>query len=85
MKKAVTLTCILLSAVIMLDSFGVWHALFMFYLAGEIPGTHRSVSANFMLELFALLIGFVIARITSRATSPLFAKLSFKRNQKQAA
>jgi hypothetical protein len=85
MKKAVTLTSLLLTTVIILDTFGVWHALFMFYLAGEIPGTRRSVSANFMMELFALLFGFVVARITSRATSPLFAKLTFKHIEKRAA
>lgn len=56
----------------------VWHAMAMFYLAGEIPGTRRSLSANTMMQVFALLIGFVIARIGNRAFLSLFDQLSAK-------
>lgn len=78
MKKLITLTCIALSAIIILDSFNAWHALAMFYLAGEIPGTRQSLSANTMLQFFALLIGFVLARVSNKAVLTLFQKNTFK-------
>jgi hypothetical protein len=82
MKKLITITCIALSAIIILDSFNAWHALIMFYLAGEIPGTRKSISASTMLQIFALLTGFVVARIGNHALQPVFEKFektSFKR------
>lgn len=60
-----------------------WHAVAMFYLAGEIPGTRHSLSASTMMELFALLIGFVIARIGNRAVLSLFDRISMKLNAPQ--
>lgn len=84
MKKAITLICIILSAIIILDSFNAWHAIAMFYLAGEIPGTHTSVNAGTMLSIFALLIGFVVARIGSRFALSLSSRLSAKRPQQRA-
>ena len=67
MKKAITLICIILSAIIILESFNAWHAVAMFYLAGVIPGTRTALNAETMLSLFALLIGFVLARISNYA------------------
>ena len=67
MKKAITIICITLSAILILDSMNAWHAFAMFYLAGEIPGTNHSLSAATMMQLFALLIGFVLARIGNKA------------------
>jgi hypothetical protein len=78
MKKAITIICVILSAILILDSMNMWHALVMFYLAGEIPGTRTSLSASTMMELFALLIGFVIARIGNKAILSLFDQLSTK-------
>jgi uncharacterized membrane protein (DUF485 family) len=83
MKKTITTICLILSAVIILDGFNTWHALAMFYLAGEIPGTHTSISAGTMLSVFALLIGFVLARLGNKAILSLFDRLSFKRTNQR--
>ena len=79
MKKLITIICIILSAIIILDTFDAWHAIAMFYLAGEIPGTRRSISAETMLEFFALLLGFVVARIGNRVVLSLAQSISFRR------
>lgn len=78
MKKALTIIFIILSAILVLDSMNMWHAFAMFYLAGEIPGTRQSISATTMLEVFALLIGFVISRIGNKAFLSIFDRLSVK-------
>jgi len=65
MKKLIITTCLILSALLILDSMNAGQAIAMFYLAGQIPGTKNSVSASTMMEFFALLIGFVLARISS--------------------
>ena len=66
MKKIITVICLSLSTVIIFDSFDAWHAIAMFYFAGEIPGTHTSISPGVMLSVFALLIGFTLARISNK-------------------
>ena len=76
MKKTITIICIILSSILILDSMDAWHAIAMFYLAGEIPGTHQSLNAGTMMELFALLIGFVIARIGNTATLSFFDRVT---------
>ena len=81
MKKAITIICIILSAILILDSMNAWHAIAMFYLAGEIPGTHRSINAGTMMSIFALLIGFVVARIGNKAVLSLFDRLTAKINR----
>jgi len=78
MKKATIIICLSLSALLILDSMNIWHAIVMFYLAGEIPGTRSSLSAVTMMQVFALLIGFVIARIGNRAFLSLFDRLAIK-------
>jgi len=65
MKKAIIITCIVLSGLIILDSMNAGHALMMFLLAGMVPGTTIILSPNDMMSLFALLIGFVLARVTN--------------------
>lgn len=84
MKKAIILTSLILSAILILDTFSVWHAAAMFYLAGEIPGTRTSLSAETMLSIFALLIGFVLSRISNRAVLSLSGRLPFKRSNQHA-
>ena len=84
MKKAITITLTILSALLILDSFGVWHAVAMFFLAGEIPGTRTSVSADTMLSVFALLFGFVLARLVNRAILFFSDYSAFKRADQQA-
>jgi len=81
MKKTITIISLILSAVLILDTMNVWHALFMFYLAGEIPGTRSSVSASIMLQVFALLIGFVLARLSNHAVLYFSRRINFRRAQ----
>lgn len=64
MKKALTILFLSLSAIIILDSLNAVHALMMFLLAGVIPGTNIAVSGDRMLEIFTLLIGFTLSRVT---------------------
>lgn len=64
MKKTLTIIFITLSALLILDSMGTAHAMAMFLLAGIVPGTNIAISADRMLEFFALLIGFVLARVS---------------------
>lgn len=67
MKKALIITLIALSSIMILDTANAGHALFMFFLAGVIPGTNIIISAERMLQLFTLLIGFTLSRITLTA------------------
>jgi hypothetical protein len=71
MKKTIALILTILSALLILDSMDAFHALAMFMLAGIVPGTHIALSATFMLELFTLLLGFVLARIAINVSSRL--------------
>lgn len=84
MKKQLAITLIILSALLILDSANAGHALFMFYLAGEVPGTSVILSANTMMQIFALLIGFVVARIGNHVVMTAINNLS-TRNEKPAA
>lgn len=78
MKKIITIICLTLSTIIILDSFNAWHAIAMFYFAGVIPGTRTSVSPGIMLSIFALLIGFVLARVGNKAVLSLFDHVLLK-------
>jgi len=64
MKKTIAVTLTLLSLLLILDSFNFGHALMMFYLAGVIPGTNIAIDAARMLEFFAVVAGFIVARLT---------------------
>ena len=66
MRKIIILICVTLSVLMILDSFNVGHAFMMFLLAGVIPGTNIAISASTMMELCALVGGFVFARLTHR-------------------
>lgn len=63
MKKLATIIFITLSLFIILDSFNFGHALMMFYLAGIVPGTNIALNAAQMLEFFAIVAGFTVARL----------------------
>lgn len=65
MKNTITVIAIILSLLLILDSFNFGHALMVFYLAGVIPGTNIAIDAARMLELFALIGGFTVARVMS--------------------
>ena len=63
MRKAIIITCLILSGLIILDSFNTGQVLIMFLLAGVIPGTNIALSATTMMEIFALTTGLVIGRL----------------------
>jgi len=63
MKKLITIIMVILSLLLILDSFNFGHALMMFYLAGVIPGTNIALGAAQMLEFFAVVAGFTVARV----------------------
>lgn len=65
MKKALTILFLSLSFVIILDVLNAGEAIFMFVLAGVIPGTNIAIDASRMLEAFTLLIGFTLSRVTT--------------------
>ncbi len=65
MKKNITIVLTIVSAVLILDSLNIGHSLMMFLLAGVIPGTNIAIDGAQMLELFALLAGFTLARVSS--------------------
>jgi hypothetical protein len=64
MRKLIITACTILSILMILDSLNAGHALVMFVLAGVIPGTNIAIDAGRMLELFTLLIGFTLSRLT---------------------
>ena len=66
MRKVIITTSLVLSGLMILDSLNVGQSLMMFLLAGIIPGTNITISAQLMVELFALSGGFVLARLTNR-------------------
>jgi hypothetical protein len=65
MKKTIAIILTIFSLILILDSMNAGQAVAMFLLAGIIPGTNFVVSASQMLQLFALLIGFVLARVST--------------------
>lgn len=71
MRKNLTIIFTALSVLMILDSLEVAQTLAMFFLAGQIPGTHFYISATAMLEFYALALGFVISRLTIHAFSAL--------------
>ena len=75
MKKAIIFACLILSGIIILDSLHAGHAIMMFLLAGVIPGTNVALSASTTMELFALLLGLVVGRLSSRALRLLTSRL----------
>lgn len=65
MQKTLAIIFISLSSLIILDSLDFGHALMLFLFAGVIPGTSITLSPVQTLELFALLIGVVMGRISA--------------------
>jgi hypothetical protein len=79
MKKTVATILTILSLLLILDSFNFGHALMMFYLAGIIPGTNIAIDAVQMLQFFALISGFTLARVLTyavRSFKPYLALIS---------
>ena len=71
MKKNISIILTLASLFIILDAFNVGHAIVAFMLTGTIPGTNITISATVMLMLYAVIAGFIFARIlgTSRSSA----------------
>jgi hypothetical protein len=60
MKNIVTKICLILSAVIILDSMGIWHMLVAFFFVGIIPGTDIMLAPILMIYLMLILSSLVI-------------------------
>lgn len=80
MKKAIIITCLVLSGLIILDSLNTAQALMMLLLAGVVPGTSFALSAQTMMSIFALLTGFVVARIMNYLILSAASKLPFRQH-----
>jgi hypothetical protein len=65
MKKFITISFIIASLYIILDSINFGYAIMMFLLAGVIPGTNITMSGEQMFEFFAIITGFVLGRVTA--------------------
>lgn len=76
MKKSITILLVILSGIMILDSLNAGQALFMFLLAGVIPGTDISLSSSTTLALFGGLAGFVLARVAMHLIAISTAKRS---------
>jgi len=79
MKNTITIIATTLSLLLILDSFNFGHALMMFYLAGVIPGTNFAIDGAQMLEFFAIIAGFTVARVMAyaiRSFKPAIASIS---------
>jgi len=79
MKKTSAIILTIFSLLLILDSFNFGHALMMFYLAGVVPGTNIILDGAQMLELFAVIAGFIVARIMNsivRSFVPTFTSAS---------
>lgn len=63
MKKLFTILFTAASLLIIFDTLNASHAFALFFLAGVIPGTNTSLSADQMLNLFAALLGFTFSRV----------------------
>ena len=61
MRKNIILSCVSLSAIIVLGQFGFFEALLMFFLAGIIPGTHYSIPSSGMFLIIITCISAIIA------------------------
>lgn len=85
MKKTLSIVFICLSALLILDSANFGHALMLFVLAGIVPGTNLVMSPSQMLELFSLLIGIVIGRISARLMFAVINRLAAQYSQPKAA
>jgi len=52
----------------------------MLIIAGQVPGTNIYLNAGTMLEVFALLTGFVLARISNTAVLSILSRTKVLRS-----
>ena|GEM_PF-1059274 len=71
MKKIITITSLIFSSLLILDSMNIGSALVLFVIAGQVPGTNVSIDAGAMLFFFMLITGVITGRLTSRAYATL--------------
>lgn len=64
MRKLISLLFILLSLAIFFDVTNAGYALLLFVTVGVIPGTNEALSPTASLQIFSLLAGFFISRLT---------------------
>lgn len=68
MKKIFITTSIVILITAILAESGVFNALVMFLLMGQIPGTSYSVPASVMLLLLGMIVALIIARFVMTKT-----------------
>jgi len=64
MRRFIIIVSLSLSLLLILESMDAGHALIMFIIAGQIPGTNLYIDASSMLALFAAVVGFISGRVT---------------------
>lgn len=65
-RNAIIITCLVLSALLILDSLNAFQALLYFLIAGKLPGMNVYVEATTLLSLYGLITGFVAGRLAVR-------------------
>ena len=80
MKKIITISCLVASLALILDSIGAGRMLMMFLFVGTIPGTNSSLTPAQMLALMSILTSLAIVRI---AIMPMIRKFKLV-NAKQS-
>jgi len=64
MRKFIIAICLIGSALLILDSTGLFSWLFLFLMAGVIPGAKNPVSATEMLVVFVCIAVAVVCTVT---------------------
>lgn len=75
MKKSIAIILTIFSLLLILDSLDFGHALMMFLLAGVIPGTNIAISGAQMLQVFAVIAGFTVARVMTYCINTLAPRI----------
>jgi hypothetical protein len=76
MQKAIIISCITGSLLIILGQFGFFEGLMVFIIAGAIPGTSYSIPSNIM---YGILLAAISLTIIWLVGIPLFDRLSQNR------
>lgn len=84
MRGFIITTCLVASGILILDSFNVGQALVLFLLVGIVPGTSVRISADQMLMLTALLLGFISARLLNQTVRSIHRQMALRSQPKAA-
>lgn len=82
MKKAIIISCVAITGLILLEQSGILNSLLLFLLVGAIPGTDYNVPSSIMLLLIASIVWLIIFRFTAIEA---FYSVSVKRSAKRIA